>query len=119
MSGSGQSSRRGRAAARWLLELEEGQPQTLQDFAAWLEQSPRHVEEFLLATAVWKEFANFDVQRRMDIEQWVIEAKSAVRPLTGVTAPRPDSEAPHPPERSWRTRGAQVAAALAAVLLIA
>ncbi len=27
-------------AARWLLELEDARPQTLHDFAAWLERSP-------------------------------------------------------------------------------
>jgi len=43
-------------AARWLLEIEEGKPETFAALGEWLKQSPRHVEEFLLATAVWKAF---------------------------------------------------------------
>jgi transmembrane sensor len=106
------------AAAHWLLELEEAPPQTLRDFAAWLQQSPRHVEEFLLATAVWKTFDDFDVQRRMDIQQLIAEAKHAVRPLTTAVPARPGAAAPTPRERSWRGRAAQIGAA-AAVLIIA
>lgn len=61
-------------AAHWLIELEEPWPKTLNDFGAWLRASPRHVEEFLLVSAVWKEFEGFDAERRMQIQQLIDEA---------------------------------------------
>jgi transmembrane sensor len=68
-------------AAHWLIELEESGSEVLRRFAAWLETSPRHVEEFLLAAAVWKEFDQFDVERRLDIQRLLDDARSNVRPL--------------------------------------
>lgn len=69
-------------AAQWLIELEEPNPRTLQAFAAWLETSPRHVEEFLLASSVWKEFDDLDAQRRIQIDQLVSQAKMNVLQLS-------------------------------------
>jgi transmembrane sensor len=78
-------------AARWLIELEEPGPKTLRDFGAWLRASPRHVEEFLLVSAVWKEFEGFDAERRMQIQQLIQEAGENVTRLA--------TEAVHPPTR--------------------
>jgi len=41
-----------REAARWLCLLAEDAPGTRSSFVAWLKRSPRHVEEFLMASAV-------------------------------------------------------------------
>jgi transmembrane sensor len=68
-------------AALWLIELDEPGEATLRRFAAWLETSPRHVEEFLLAAAVWKEFDHLDSARRLDVQRMVDEARRSVRPL--------------------------------------
>ena len=66
-------------AAQWILELEDGsQTASLVDFAAWLKASPRHVEEFLLASAAWKHFDGIDAARRIEIEQVLAEANSNV-----------------------------------------
>jgi transmembrane sensor len=87
-------------AAQWLIELEEPGPQALQAFATWLERSPRHVEEFLLAAAVWKEFDDFDVDRRMEIRQLIDAARSNVRQLHPEAASgRDDGRLERPPSR--------------------
>ncbi|HVY83095.1 MAG TPA: FecR domain-containing protein [Steroidobacteraceae bacterium] len=76
-------------AAHWLVELEEPGAEVLGRFAAWLESSPRHIEEFLMAAAVWKEFDHFDAERRFDIEQLLAAARSNVRPLAAASTPEP------------------------------
>jgi transmembrane sensor len=97
-------------AAHWLLELEEPDSATLSRFAAWLEISPRHVEEFLLASAVWKELEHFDAARRLDIERLVEEARNNVRtiglPSTG------DAAAAPPAARRGRAKWIALAAAV-------
>ena len=65
-------------AARWLIELEESAAD-LSGFAAWLEASPRHVEEFLLVSAVWQAADGIDEVRRVDIEQLVAQARANVK----------------------------------------
>jgi transmembrane sensor len=102
-------------AAHWLLELEEPDSGTLSRFAAWLEISPRHVEEFLLASAVWKEFDHFDTACRLDIERLVAEARNNVR-----TIGLPTSEAAAAaPRRAPARRIRSIALAAAAIGAIA
>ena len=105
-------------AAHWLLELEEPDAGTLSRFAAWLEISPRHVEEFLLASAVWKELEHFDTARRLDIEKLVEDARNNVRtiglPSNGVAAAVPGRTRPR---RIGRI--ALAAAAVGATIVVA
>ncbi len=74
-------------AAQWLIELEEGSGADLTRFAAWLAASPRHVEEFLFASALWNALDTLDEQRRIDVEQLVAAARTNVQPLDFGTAP--------------------------------
>lgn len=67
-------------AAHWLIDLEEGQAD-LSDFSAWLKASPRHVEEFLLTSAVWHAADGMDATRRLDVEQLVAQARDNVKRL--------------------------------------
>jgi transmembrane sensor len=102
-------------AAHWLIELEEPGPQVLRGFAAWLETSPRHVEEFLLAAAVWKELDHFDPERRVEIHQLIADARNNVLPLLataaqGLNAPLSDST------RGKRRRLGVAAGVMAAIL---
>ena len=97
-------------AAHWLLELEEPDAATLSRFAAWLEISPRHVEEFLLASAVWKELEHFDTARRLDIEKLVEDARNNVR-----TIGLPSNGAAAVPGRTRPRRIRRIALAAAAV----
>lgn len=64
-------------AAWWLTELQDDAPTVRAQFAAWLRESPRHVEEFLLFNALWQELDAMDPQRRMNLEQLIEQAKAA------------------------------------------
>lgn len=66
-------------AARWLIELDDGTAD-LPRFTSWLAASPRHVEEFLLASAVWKASDELDRDRKIDVAQ-LISGRSNVEPL--------------------------------------
>jgi len=105
-------------AAQWVVELEEPTPRVLREFAAWLEASPRHVEEFLLASAVWKELDGLDAARRIDVQRLVEEARSNVRPLVP-EAMREISDESSGPSRARRRVLGIVAAAAALVAGIA
>jgi transmembrane sensor len=74
-------------AAQWLIELEEDSGADLTRFAAWLTASPRHVEEFLFASALWNALDTLDEQRRVDVEQLVAAARTNVQPLEVAKAP--------------------------------
>jgi len=103
-------------AAHWLLELEEPDSATLSRFAAWLEISPRHAEEFLLASAVWKEFDQIDPARRLDIEKLVGVARNNVHTIS---APSSAASAASPgPTRARRARRIALAAAAAGATLL-
>lgn len=67
-------------AAQWLINLEDGEADS-SDFAAWLQASPRHVEEFLLISAVWRAADRIDDARRIDIEHLVAQARDNVKRL--------------------------------------
>jgi transmembrane sensor len=67
-------------AAHWLLDLEENEA-NLTAFASWLEASPRHVEEFLLVSAVWRASDHIDAKRRIDVEQLIAQARINVTRL--------------------------------------
>ncbi len=101
-------------AAAWLIELETPEPGVLADFAQWLAASPGHVEEFLLASAVWSEFDGFDAERRMPVLQLIDEARGNVRALnpTGDVRARPSQTQ----RRRALTLGLSAAAAVAAVV---
>lgn len=68
-------------AAQWLIDLEDEATPDMAGFAAWLAASPRHVEEFLLASAVWHEGDALDAARRIDVERLLEEARANVHPL--------------------------------------
>jgi transmembrane sensor len=68
-------------AAQWLIDLEDEATPNMAGFAAWLGASPRHVEEFLLASAVWHEGDALDNARRIDVERLLAEARANVHPL--------------------------------------
>lgn len=68
-------------AAQWLIDLEDEATPDMAGFATWLAASPRHVEEFLLASAVWHEGDALDEARRIDVERLLAEAQANVHPL--------------------------------------
>lgn len=104
------------AAAHWLVELDEPGADTLRQFAAWLQTSPRHVEEFLLVAAVWKEFDHFDPARRVDIQRLIEEAQ---RNLQVVALPSSAAAVSTGSPARKSSRLAWFAAAAAAALVMA
>ena len=62
-------------AAEWLLRLEHGGPDVQAAFARWLRESPCHVREVLLATAVRNALKHFTADDRLNLSE--IRAKVA------------------------------------------
>jgi ferric-dicitrate binding protein FerR (iron transport regulator) len=56
-------------AARWVFELEEGTLEDLSELAAWLKQSPAHVEEFLLVMSTWTALDRLDPEKRVALDR--------------------------------------------------
>lgn len=75
-------------ATQWLIEL-EGNSADEARFTDWLIASPRHVEEFLLASAVWSAVSSIDDARRIDVDQLVARARANVQPLDTGTSSTP------------------------------
>jgi transmembrane sensor len=101
-------------AALWLIEFDAGTADRAQ-FAAWLQASPRHVEEFLAVSAVWHVAQGIDRARQIDVGGLIAAAMRNVHPLDDAHA-RPELPvARHRalPQRWFR----QVAAACAALLI--
>ncbi|HEU4603579.1 MAG TPA: FecR domain-containing protein [Steroidobacteraceae bacterium] len=67
-------------AALWLIDLEENEAD-LSAFASWLQASPRHVEEFLLVSAVWRAADRIDAARRIEVDQLIAQARDNVKRL--------------------------------------
>ncbi|NLG78187.1 MAG: DUF4880 domain-containing protein, partial [Xanthomonadaceae bacterium] len=67
-------------AAQWLIDLEDGDADT-SAFAAWLQASPRHVEEFLLISAVWRAADRIDEVHAIEIDRLVAQARDNVKRL--------------------------------------
>jgi transmembrane sensor len=65
-------------AARWLRSLEKGGTREQAEFAAWLKESPRHIEEVLCATAVSQALGRLDESFWPDVSQHVAEAGKTV-----------------------------------------
>lgn len=62
-------------AAEWLQRLEDGGPEVQAEFARWLRESPRHVREVLLATAIRNALKHFNADYRLNVSE--IRAKAA------------------------------------------
>jgi transmembrane sensor len=102
-------------AARWVIELEESRPGDLATFAEWLEASPRHVEEFLLASAIWKELDGIDADKRIQVDQLIALATQNVRRLD----PPATTELPAPARPTkWSLAVAGLAVTLVVALLL-
>jgi transmembrane sensor len=105
-------------AANWLINLEEDEAD-LAGFAAWLEASPRHVEEFLLCSAVWRAADRMDEARRIDVMNLVTQARANVLRLDddAITRSRSSEVIPRV-SRVLRSPLSAVAALLAVVAVL-
>lgn len=69
-------------AAEWVARMQRADQPPHAAFAAWLRESPRHVEEALFAAAVAEELAGFDRERRIDIQALLAGHAANVVPLS-------------------------------------
>lgn len=74
----------GEQASEWLFKLQEGDAQVHASFFAWLRQSPRHVEEFLFATATWQALNRFGNDQPLKVEALLAEAAQQMADGTNV-----------------------------------
>lgn len=102
-------------AAQWLLDLEDGEIDKVQ-FAAWLQASPRHIEEFLLVSAVWRAADGLDREHHIDIDQLIAQARDNVRRLDEESIPR--RRAHDVGQRMGSALRSRVAASIAVLALI-
>jgi transmembrane sensor len=80
-------------AAEWAATLDTAGAQEQAEFISWLRQSARNMEEFLLASAVYRELDGVDPQRREDIDSLLARAAPNVVTLNAAAKPRPRSHA--------------------------
>ncbi len=107
-------------AAQWLCDLRSDGGSTIDRaaFFSWLRQSPRHVEEFLLATSVWKAFDGADPISDEGLGQAVAAAKASGDTETVVTLPAA-SNARRSRNQGWRRLGWAIAAVVIAACALA
>lgn len=114
-------------ATEWLCVLAERGDAEHDAFLEWLRESPRHVEEFLIASATFRKLGEMGAREPMSVDAILAEL-SAAGPASNVVplsrdAPMADtgSAAPSqaPPARASRGRLLHWGAGLAALVLIA
>lgn len=82
-------SRIAEQAFHWFGVLPHAGPQERAAFASWLKESPRHVGEFLMVTAVHRHYADLDRDRRIDVEALLAQETPNVVPLKEIPLPLP------------------------------
>ena len=120
-------------AAEWLDTLANAGPQEQAVFADWVSESPRHLKEFLMMSALNGELSGLDAERRVDVARLLAAAQRNVVPLNtqsahGAVAMGPDAlretvaeqpESPAAPKTRARLIGARLAAGVATLGLVA
>ena len=101
-------------AAQWLLDIEDGEADQAQ-FSAWLQASPRHIEEFLLVSAVWRAGDGLDRANRINIDELVAQARDNVRRLDDDSLPQRAHDVGRRMGSALRSRVAASVAVLALV----
>jgi transmembrane sensor len=86
-------------AAEWLTRmLFEPSMDCREGLVAWLQLSPRNIEEFLLAQTTYRAFHRIDPQREIDVHELVASAQASIVPLRqiGMDADRPEASVETP-----------------------
>lgn len=96
-------------AAWWIGELEDANAKTRTACLEWLRESPEHVKEFLLMSAMWEGLGGVDAGRRIDVEKLLAEASATV---VALDVPPPQ------PSPALRGRGRWIATGIAASTVI-
>jgi transmembrane sensor len=91
-------------AGEWVLRLDEAplDATTRRHLLAWLKTSPGHIDEFLLASAVWHELDGIDAGKRIDVAELLTEAGHNVVALSGDgISTQPVAPSPATSRRRW------------------
>jgi transmembrane sensor len=83
-------------AAEWWSVLKTAGPAEREEFAAWIAESPRHLEEFLYTTAVVQEIRHVDIERLPAVKAMLVTAPVNVIHLS----PHAVSDEPAPSDLS-------------------
>lgn len=75
--GSGTLTEIRKEAAAWLIEMDVGSDWDRQRFVAWLKSSPRHMEEFLHQTALWRTLDDIE-PGRIDVRGLLKESENVI-----------------------------------------
>jgi len=67
-------------AAGWVIQIDDGALalDARKELLAWLRSSPQHIDEFLMATAAWQELDGLDIERQLDVDDLIEQAKQNV-----------------------------------------
>lgn len=108
-------------ASQWLCALAEEGAADHAEFLKWLQQSPRHIEEFLFVSATWRQLRQVGASQPMDVDAILAELAAdkgaAVIPLkkepASASTPPVTSRTPSRRNRAGRWRWAAAAATIA------
>jgi transmembrane sensor len=82
-------------AAEWLVRLTfESTQDNRQGLVAWLQRSPRHIEEFLFAQTTFSLLHGMDPSRQIDVQELVATAKNSIVPLRQIGTAAMDESLP-------------------------
>jgi transmembrane sensor len=106
-------------AVQWLCDLQSSSEEQEAQFLAWLRRSPQHIEEFLAASAVWRELDAAPTYDSGAIDALIADARASAN--ANVVTLRPNDaqssrDARGSTSRGWR-RLAGIAAAAAAIAI--
>ena len=106
-------------AVQWLCDLQSSTPNMESEFLTWLRRSPQHIEEFLIASAVWSELDAAPAVDSSAIEALIEEARASgsanVVSLRATDVREPTRSAPTMPKHWHRLAG--IAATTAAIAI--
>ena len=103
-------------ASDWVLRMDEDtlDINARRELLEWLRRSPQHIEEFLFASAAWRELDDIDPGKNLDVEALIEAAQNNVFELGNLARnQRSGSARPKKSHRSWWI------ASVAATVLIA
>ena len=108
-------------ALEWLLRLDAADADASIEagFAAWLKESPVHIEEFLTLEVTWRELERLDPGKSLRVEELVTRAKDNIVALdTAPFEPTPEPADKGHMRRAWWLGAAAVIVALTSAIYL-
>lgn len=104
----------------WLLRLDsvDADASIEVGFAAWLKESPVHIEEFLTLEITWRELDRLDPSKSLRVEELVARAKANIVALDAACFKRTPEPADKRQMRRWWLGAASVVVALTGTMYL-